>query len=161
MGAFVEVSLLAPACLAVLFLAAPQAVPTASPAPSPTAAPDSPSTGAMDDGPASDPQRNNTLRWVVTGGSTNYAYEVFRAESEAGPFVKINRRFISGHINKRSDAVPAYHYVDDDIDLTKDYWYYVEAINLMGQRSRLTPVTKAPAKTKTAGASAQATPTAH
>ena len=39
-------------------------------------------------------------------------------------------------------------YTDTDIDPARDYWYYVESINLMKERERLTPVQKAPAKVK-------------
>jgi hypothetical protein len=98
--------------------------------------------------PAPDPARSNTLRWTTRGGATNFAYEVFRAESEAGPFTKVNREFISGHLTYRGQQVQRFSYTDSDIDLAKDYWYYVESVNLMNERARLTPVQKAPAKVK-------------
>jgi hypothetical protein len=98
--------------------------------------------------PSPDPARSNTLRWTTKGGATNYAYEVFRAESEAGPFTRVNREFISGHLTYRGQQVQRFSYTDTDIDPAKDYWYYVESINLMNERARLTPVQKAPAKVK-------------
>ena len=98
--------------------------------------------------PAPDPARSNTLRWTTKGGATNFAYEVFRAESEAGPFTKVNREFISGHLAYRGQQVQRFSYTDTDIDPAKDYWYYVESVNLMKERARLTPVQKAPAKVK-------------
>ena len=98
--------------------------------------------------PAPDPSRSNTLRWTTKGGATNYAYEVFRAESEAGPFTKVNREFISGHLMYRGQQVQRFSYTDTDIDPTRDYWYYVESVNLMNERARLTPVQKAPAKVR-------------
>ena len=99
-------------------------------------------------GPPADPTRTNTIRWTVKGGSTPFAYEVFRGESESGPFTKVNEDFISGHLNSRSERVKAYEFVDGAIELDKEYWYYVDALNLMGVRERLTPVRKAPAKVK-------------
>lgn len=98
--------------------------------------------------PTPDPARSHTLRWTTKGGATNFAYEVFRAESEAGPFTKVNREFISGHLMYRGQQVQQFSFTDTDIDPAKDYWYYVESINLMQERSRLTPVQKAPAKLK-------------
>ena len=98
--------------------------------------------------PAPDPARSNTLRWTTKGGATNFAYEVFRAESEAGPFTKVNREFISGHLMYRGQQVQRFSYTDTDIDPARDYWYYVDSINLMKERERLTPVQKAPAKVK-------------
>jgi hypothetical protein len=98
--------------------------------------------------PTPDPARSNTLRWTTRGGATNFAYEVFRAESEAGPFTKVNRELISGHLMYRGQQVQQFSYTDTDIDPGKDYWYYVESINLMNERARLTPVQKAPAKVR-------------
>jgi hypothetical protein len=98
--------------------------------------------------PTPDPARSHTLRWTTKGGATNFAYEVFRAESEAGPFTKVNHEMISGHLMYRGQQVQQFSYTDTDIDPAKDYWYYVESINLMQERARLTPVQKAPAKRK-------------
>ncbi|MET0551545.1 MAG: hypothetical protein ABW221_00810 [Vicinamibacteria bacterium] len=98
--------------------------------------------------PTPDPGRSNTLRWTTKGGATNFAYEVFRADSEAGPFTKVNREFISGHLMYRGQQVQRFSYTDTDIDPTRDYWYYVESVNLMNERVRLTPVQKAHAKVR-------------
>lgn len=124
----------------------------ALPAPAQTPAAQAPAPAAADgaaptvstDGP------HNTLRWKTKGGSTNFAYEVFRSESPDGPFVKVNKDMISGHLMYRSQQISSFSYTDSDIDPAKDYWYYVESINLMNERARLTPVQKAPAKTKAA-----------
>lgn len=114
----------------------------------PAAAADEPAAKALTASPEPDPARSNTLRWTTRGGSTNYAYEVFRAESESGPFTKVNDEFISGHLAYRGQQVQRFSYTDTHIDPTKDYWYYVESVNLMNERVRLTPVQKAPAKVK-------------
>jgi hypothetical protein len=98
--------------------------------------------------PSPEPAHSNTLRWTTKGGTTNYAYEVFRSESETGPFTKVNRDFISGHLAYRGQQVQRFSWTDTDIDPARDYWYYVESINLMQERTRLTPVQKAPAKVK-------------
>jgi hypothetical protein len=115
----------------------------------PQTIPDGPTTAAVP-GPTAtpDPARSNTLRWSTKGGSTNYGYEVFRAESEAGPFTKVNGAFISGHLAYRGQQVQRFTFTDTSIDPSKDYWYYVESVNLMNERARLTPIQKAPAKLK-------------
>lgn len=84
----------------------------------------------------------NTLRWQTTDVDV-WGYDVFRAESEAGPFTKLNGKLLDGRIkNKAREFV----FVDDTIEPGKAYWYYVEWQDLMGKRARLTPVMKAPAK---------------
>jgi hypothetical protein len=98
--------------------------------------------------PAPDPARSNTLRWTTKGGATNFSYEVFRAESEAGPFAKVNRELIPGYLMYRGQQVQRFSWTDTEIDPTKDYWYYVDSINLMKERARMTPVQKAPAKVR-------------
>jgi hypothetical protein len=75
---------------------------------------------------------------------SNFGYDVFRAESEAGPFVKVNDRPVPGHLQPGS--VQTFEYEDRAIDPRKDYWYYVESITLQGERVRFTPTLKAPAK---------------
>jgi hypothetical protein len=86
---------------------------------------------------------HNTVRWK-TNDVSNFGYDVFRAESEAGPFVKVNDRPVPGHLQPGS--VQTFEYEDRAIDPRKDYWYYVESITLQGERVRFTPTLKAPAK---------------
>jgi hypothetical protein len=86
---------------------------------------------------------HNTLRWK-TNDVSNFSYDVFRAESEGGPFVKINDRPLPGTL--KPGKVQTFEYEDHAIDPRKDYWYYVESITLAGERVRFTPTLKAPAK---------------
>jgi hypothetical protein len=95
--------------------------------------------------PASTPEGlHNTLRWR-TGPGSNLGYDVYRAEVENGPFTKINPKLVPGHGN-RADRVHEFSYVDGEIEAGKTYWYYVEAVDLMGKRSRFTPVLRAESK---------------
>jgi len=112
-----------------------------SPAPAPVP---SPAPAALEPAAAAAP--HNTLRWK-TNDVSNFGYDIFRAESEAGPFVKINDRPVSGALQPGS--VQTFEYEDRAIDPRKDYWYYVESITLLGERVRLTPTLKAPAKLPT------------
>jgi len=92
----------------------------------------------------SPPPYTNTVRWR-TNELSNAGYDVYRAEAESGPFVKINAERIPG-AGKRTALTQEFEYVDADIDPGKDYWYYVEAIPLMGEPIRFTPIRRAPAK---------------
>lgn len=96
----------------------------------------------------------NTLRWRTTDVDV-WGYDVFRAESEAGPFTKINDQLIDGRIKNRAHE---FSFVDDTIAAGKDYWYYVEAIDLMGKRTRLSAPMKAAAKGAAPGPVATASP---
>lgn len=84
----------------------------------------------------------NTLRWKTNGGE-NQGFDVYRAVSESGPFVKLTAHPVDG---RGTAGQPEFAYVDDTIEPGRAYWYYVEVIDPRGERRRLTPVTKAPAK---------------
>lgn len=119
-------------------LAGAAACRSASPPP-----PAPPSPAAVAD-PAAGGAPRNTLRWK-TNDVSNFGYDIYRAESEGGPFVKINDRPVPGAL-KEPGSVQSFEYEDVAIDPRKDYWYYVESITLAGERARFTPVLKAPAK---------------
>jgi hypothetical protein len=129
--------------LAVASVAAAQMAPPAAASPSPaTPAPaDSPSPGPL----------SNTLKWSTASEVENFGYDVYRAEKEDGPFVRINAKPIPGA--GTLDEPRFYQYVDTDIDPTKGYFYYVESISLKGVREKFTPVIKAKAKRPLPGAS--------
>jgi hypothetical protein len=86
----------------------------------------------------------NLLQWRTKGGS-NLGYDIFRADAEEGPFRRINERIVPGSGSRFADE-DHFQYADKAIEPNKAYWYYVEAVDLMGQRSRLTPVMKASPK---------------
>ena len=86
---------------------------------------------------------HNTLTWK-TDDVSNFGYDIYRAESEAGPFVKVNAVPVPGTL--KPGKVQTFQYEDRAIDPRKDYWYYVECITLQGERLRFTPTLKAPAK---------------
>lgn len=110
-------------------------VPVAVPSPTPAA------TATVE--PAAADAPHNTLTWK-TDDVSNYGYDVYRAESEAGPFVKITAQPVPGAL--KPGKVQTFQYEDRAIDPRKDYWYYVECITLAGERLRFTPTLKAPAK---------------
>lgn len=86
----------------------------------------------------------NTIRWSTASEVDNFGFDVYRSESEDGPFVRVNPEVIEG--GGTSDEPRHYEFVDVTIDPYKTYFYYVESIAMSGTRERFTPVGKAPAK---------------
>jgi len=145
--------------LAVAGLAAAQTAPASPAAPSP-AAPAAP-VPAVSPAPVGSPSPGppaNTLKWSTASEVENFGYDVYRADAEDGPWVRINTKPIAGA--GTLDEPSYYQYVDTDIDPSKPYFYYVESISLKGVREKFTPVIKAPAKRPAPGASPAAAPPA-
>ncbi|MBU6199706.1 MAG: hypothetical protein KGP08_08625 [Xanthomonadaceae bacterium] len=86
----------------------------------------------------------NTAHWTTASEENNFGYDVYRGESEKGPFVKLTKTPILG--NGTTLETHNYAFVDDTIDPCKDYWYYVESIATDGSREKFTPVFHVPAK---------------
>ena len=74
----------------------------------------------------------NTARWTTASEENNFGYDVFRGDSEKGPFVKLTKTPILG--NGTTLETHNYAYADDAIDPCRDYWYYVESIATDGSR---------------------------
>ncbi|MFN7973823.1 MAG: hypothetical protein U0166_15990 [Acidobacteriota bacterium] len=68
----------------------------------------------------------------------NYGYDVYRGEDESGPFERITAQPIPGA--GTSDTPSKYEFVDDQVDPTKAYYYYIESISMQGVRQEATPV---------------------
>lgn len=86
----------------------------------------------------------NTAHWTTASEEENFGYDVYRGNSEKGPFVKLTKQPILGH--GTTEQTHNYKFVDDAIDPCKDYWYYVESIATDGTREKFTPIFRAPAK---------------
>ena len=118
---------------------APGTSAAATPSPTP---PGTPAPSAASPQPGAE-RPHNTLRWK-TNDVSNFGYDVYRAESEGGPFVKVNAQPVPGTL--KPGKVQTFEYEDDAVDPRRDYWYYVESISLTGERMKFTPTLKAPAK---------------
>lgn len=92
--------------------------------------------------PAAAEKLKNTLRWK-TNDVDSRGFDVYRAEKEEGPFVRLTARPIDGRVRGPKGE---FAFVDDTIEAGKAYWYYVEVVSVVGERSRFTPVMKAAAK---------------
>lgn len=90
----------------------------------------------------------NTPKWSTASELDNFGFDVYRSESEEGPFERLTETPILGA--GTSDEPHSYSYRDDTIDPCKDYWYYVEAISTSDVREKFTPTFRAPAKRRAA-----------
>ncbi len=114
----------------------------ASPA-APAVAPATP-TVATAAAAATAPPYKNTIRWTTASEVDSFGFDIFRGEREEGPFERLNAKPIAGA--GTSDESHAYVWVDETIDPTKEYFYYVESISIDGVREKFTPVNRARAK---------------
>ncbi len=104
----------------------------------------------MVDGPTAEPPEpaqkplpedyKNVLRWATASEVDNFGYDIYRGESEDGPFERVTAEPLLGA--GTTDETSEYEYLDTTIDPYKAYWYYVESISKAGKRERFTPVFK-------------------
>ncbi len=91
----------------------------------------------------------NTARWTTASEQDNFGFDVYRGNSEDGPFTKLTKDPIVGA--GTSDETHKYEFRDDTIDPCKAYWYYVEGISTKGTREKFTPTFRAPPKHRPVG----------
>jgi hypothetical protein len=82
--------------------------------------------------------RPNVIRWSTASEHDSFGYDIYRGNSEDGPFSVINRELIPGA--GTTDMPNRYEYIDDTVEPDITYWYYIESISLTGERKRITPV---------------------
>lgn len=99
---------------------------------------------AADDGGDTGEAPSNTLRWTTASEVDNFGFDVYRADSEDGPYEKLTDRPIAGA--GTADVPTRYEYVDATIERGREYFYYVESISMGGERKRFTPVIRASPK---------------
>jgi hypothetical protein len=80
----------------------------------------------------------NEIHWTTQSEDVVYGYDIYRSENKAGPFMRLNPETINGA--GTTDMPSTYYYADRDIKAGKVYWYYIESIDMSGERKRLTPV---------------------
>ncbi|MBN8728298.1 MAG: hypothetical protein J0H15_11445 [Xanthomonadales bacterium] len=91
----------------------------------------------------------NTARWTTASEQDNFGFDVYRGDSEKGPFTKLTKEPILGA--GTSDETHKYEYRDESIDPCKAYWYYVEGISTNGTREKFTPTFRAAPKHRPVG----------
>lgn len=79
-----------------------------------------------------------TLIWRTESELDNYGFNIYRSDSEDGPFEKINKEIIPGH--GTTNEPHEYKYVDTDCIVGKKYYYYLEEVDLKGYKKKISPV---------------------
>lgn len=80
----------------------------------------------------------NTLRWRTASEVDNFGFDVYRGDSEEGPFERLTTEPIPGA--GTTDEPQGYTFDDATIAPGTVYWYYVESISMSGVREQFTPV---------------------
>jgi hypothetical protein len=86
----------------------------------------------------------NTIRWTTASEVENFGFDIYRSTSENGPFERITKDPIPGA--GTTDEPQSYVYVDDSIDPSHGYYYYLESISMQGVRERFSPINYSPPK---------------
>jgi hypothetical protein len=93
---------------------------------------------------AEDEPLANTLKWTTASEVDNFGFDIYRSLAEDGPFDRITAEPLPGA--GTTDEPQKYVFADEDIDPSKDYYYYIESISMGGVREVFSPVIRAPAK---------------
>jgi hypothetical protein len=83
----------------------------------------------------------NTISWSTASEVNNLGFDVYRADTEEGTFVRLTERPVLG--TGTSDDAHSYRYVDATIAAATAYFYYVESISIDGVREKFTPTFRA------------------
>ena len=86
----------------------------------------------------------NTLKWTTASEVDNFGFDIYRGLSEDGEFTKITAEPLPGA--GTTDEPQNYVFVDESIDPSRDYFYFIESISLGGIREKFSPIIKSPAK---------------
>ena len=90
------------------------------------------------------PGNGPLLRWHVANGRSIHGFQIFRGESEQGPFVLLNRPTLPSSAEDEESA--GYNYRDNSAESGKTYWYYIGLVFNDGRKQQLTGPQKIVAK---------------
>lgn len=83
-----------------------------------------------------------TITWVTESEIDNVGFNLYRAESTDGDYIKINDSLIPAEGSPSEGAV--YTFVDDDVKNRKTYYYKLEDVDLAGTSTLHGPVSATP-----------------
>jgi hypothetical protein len=75
---------------------------------------------------------NVVIKWTTESEYENMGFYIYRSESPTGPFVKINGKIIEG-AGTTADK-HTYKFVDEEVELGKNYYYYLENIDFRANK---------------------------
>jgi hypothetical protein len=81
------------------------------------------------------------VRWATESQENVFGFNVMRAETVGGPWVRVNRSVIPGE--GTTNLPKSYCYLDTPVERGKTFWYYIEEVMLDGQRKEISE-TKGP-----------------
>ena len=73
------------------------------------------------------------IKWRTESEVNNLGWNIYRSEKKDGKFVKINARLI---LSASNSATPNYQFVDDTAVKGRQYYYYLEDVDISGQRNK-------------------------
>jgi len=91
------------------------------------------------------PGRGPLLRWSVAHQTRIYGYAIYRAESEDGPLLRVNKEIIPVS-QQGADRSGSYQWRDESAEAGKTYWYQIGNLNRDGAREDLSGRQKVVAK---------------
>ncbi len=91
---------------------------------------------------ASASNRSAVITWTTKSEIDNAGFNIYRAESEDGEYVKINDNLIPAAGSPTESA--SYKFVDGDVNNRKTYYYKLEDIDLNGVSTMHGPVSATP-----------------
>ena len=84
------------------------------------------------------------LRWRVSNSMPVYGFQIFRSDTERGPYVLLNSIPIHSDASDAGDV--SYQWRDATSEPGHVYWYYIGLLNKDGSKQRLSPNQRVEAK---------------
>ncbi|MCX7767305.1 MAG: hypothetical protein N2246_11430 [Candidatus Sumerlaeia bacterium] len=78
------------------------------------------------------------IAWRLQTQQNVYGFNVYRGETENGPWVQVNKEIIPG--DDTTSLPHTYEFYDRGLEVGKRYYYYVEEVTFDGKTEKITPV---------------------
>ena len=85
------------------------------------------------------------LKWSVTNEQSVFGYIIYRADAEAGPFLRVNKDLIRA-ADDDGNAYGSYQWRDNSAIPGNTYWYEIGTVNGIGEKKPLSKPQKVVAK---------------
>ena len=82
------------------------------------------------------------IEWVTASEIDNAGFNVYRAESENGQYIKINDELIAAQGSSTEGT--AYEFVDEGLKNRKTYYYQLEDVDIYGESTFHGPIKATP-----------------
>jgi hypothetical protein len=91
------------------------------------------------------PGNGPLLRWSVANEGSVYAYIIYRADAEAGPFLRVNKELILA-ADENGATSGSYQWRDNSAVSGQTYWYSIGTVKGNGEKAALSGAQKVVAK---------------